>query len=386
MFWLLFQYNKGMSCNNCCRKDDCCGGCNPARYSCMWDIQVSPYDPLTWLINCNGTIHKVRVPNQKLNETDTKLSVNNSNSTLVYQAEKHTDIITGEQLGGIINLDDLRDVNAPDPENCSILVFNPFCTACGDGCRPVDAQWMPWVIPDAGDCILEPDNEGYYHVLKKNDCGCPVECRLPVMPSGSTTVNWNMRDSVPDDPDFPWYYGIYNDTINLHLAENAPTYFGKYDLEVTINYGIQVTHPTVAKHTNFRSLIVPVVEGTSIQTSSMSSILQGQSGVDASHPWGTISMRGSITFIVPKGKEAYLHHEFRLRALPDVTHYLTSPYDGQRVPDEIASQIDRGVWTMSRLNALQLVIHPAQGISRMNPATDTERGQLDPPVDSYYEQ
>ena len=372
------------SCN--CKKDDCCHGCSPARYSSMFDVQVSPYDPLTWLFTCNGIVRKVRVPDQRLNETDTKVTINKSNTTFNYQAERHTDVITGEQLGGIINLEDLRDVNAPNPENCSMLIFNPFCTACGDGCRPVDAQWVPWHIPDAGDCVLEPDAQGYYHILKKNDCGCPVECKLPVMPHGSTTVNWNMRDSVPDDPDFPWYYGIYNDTINLHLEQNAPLYFGKYDLEVTINYGIQVAHPTAAKHTNFRSLIVPVVAGDPIQTSTMSSILQGQSGVDNTHPWGTVSMRGSITFIVPKGKEAYLHHEFRLRALPTPQNYLTSQYDGQKVPDNIASQIDQGVWTMSRLNARQLVIHPAQGVTRMNPTTDEERAQLDPAEDSYYEE
>jgi hypothetical protein len=55
---------------------------------------------------------------------------------------------------------------------------------------------------------------------------------MPEGPEGSTTINY-VRDSVPDDPDFPFYYGIYNDRINLYLAQNAPQWFNKYDLEIT---------------------------------------------------------------------------------------------------------------------------------------------------------
>lgn len=369
--------------NNCC--NDCnrptCGGCcEPARYGCMFGIQANPYDASYWNVTINGMTHKVKIPS--INETDTALSTDYSSATLNYRSEKHTDQITGRQLGQLINLDDLRDVDAELPDACSMLVFNPGCNTCGNGCEKIGAMWRPYHIPDAGDCVLEPDSEGYYHVLKKTNCGCPVECRLPIMPAGMTALDYT-RDSVPDDPDFPWYYGIYNDTINLYLAQNAPAYFGKYALKVTVNYGIQVTHPTVAKDTNFRSLVVPVVEGTSINVSKQSSILQGQSGVDEHHPWGTVCMRSSFTFLVPKGKEAYLHHEFRLRALPNPAKYLTSQYDGQKVPDDVAGRVDAGLWTMSRLNALQVIIEPTQGAANYSPVVDDERSQLDDPIDEY---
>lgn len=377
------------NCSNCCSTcgaNPCsCGGCKPARYSCG-DISImpNPFDASIWNITLNGATTKVKIP--KINETDTKLSTNYTSSSLIYNAERHTDIITGAQLGQLINLEDLRDTDTINADSCDLLVYNPYCSDCGDGCKPKNAMWKNYHIPDAGDCELELDEEGYYHVLVKDDCGCIKECRLPVMADGSIAISY-IRDSVPDDPDFPWYYGIYNDTINLHLAENAPTFFGKYDLEVTVNYGIQVAHSTVAPNTNFRSLLVPVAEDSEIDATMFSSILQDQSTThhtDAPYiPWGTVCLRGSLVFYVPKGKEASLHHEFRLRTKDSAAQYATNPLDGQKVPDDIAGQIDQMLYTASRLNALQIVVKPARGTSNTSPVTDPERAQLDPPVDVY---
>lgn len=283
-------------------------------------------------------------------------------------------------------MEDLRDAETANADSCDLLVYNPYCDNCGDGCKPKNARWRNYHIPDADDCEVELGSDGYYRVLVKDDCGCIKECRLPVMADGSTAISY-IRDSVPDDPDFPWYYGIYNDTINLHLAENAPQFFGKYDLEVTVNYGIQVVHSTASPNTNFRSLLIPVVQGTEPDATVFSSILQDQSTVSFSEtpyiPWGTVCMRGSLVFYVPKGKEASLHHEFRLRTRQSAAQYATNALDGQKVPDEIAGQVDRMAYTASRLNALQIIVKPARGSANTSPVVDPERAQLDPAVDVY---
>lgn len=345
---------------------------------------ANPYDASIWNVTINGATKRVKIP--KINETDTKLSTNYTSSALIYDAEKHQDIITGAQLGSLIKMEDLRDTESSNADSCDLLVYNPFCTECGDGCKPKNARWTNYHIPDAGDCEIELDDDGYYRVLVKDDCGCIKECRLPVMADGSIAISY-IRDSVPDDPDFPWYYGIYNDTINLHLRENAPTFFGKYDLEVTVNYGIQVVHSTASPNTNFRSLLVPVAEGTTVDPTMFASILQDQSTVSFSQqpyiPWGTVCLRGSLVFYVPKGKEAYLHHEFRLRTRGSAAQYATNPLDGQKVPDDIAGQVDRMLYTASRLNALQIIVKPARGTSNTSPVVDPERSQLDPAVDAY---
>ena len=377
-----------MSCNcNKCGNDPCsCGGCKPARYSCGFSIEADTFDPYVWLFNNCGKLERVTIP--KVPETCTSLISNFSSSSLVYNGECGQDVITGHQIGQIINLDDLRDVEVPEADSCDLLVFDPGCTSCGAGCKPKPAMWRNYHIPDAGDCEIEPDEDGYYHVLIKDDCGCIKECKLPVVPEGNAIVNY-VRDSVPDDPDFPWYYGCYNDTINLYLAQNFSQWFGKYDLEVTINYGIQCVRPHVAKNVNFRSLLVPVVQGEEINVDRMSSILQDDCSTrDINNerviPWGTKSMRGSFTFIVPKGKEASLHHEFRLRTTDSGAGYWINPtYDGKKVPDEIAGQIDAMPHNASRLNALQVIVKPARGVVSFNPVKDADRAQLDAPVDAH---
>lgn len=379
-------------CDKCntCGKDPCgCGSCRPARYS-HGDISIvpNPFDASVWMVTIQGATTKVKIP--KINETDTKLSTNFTSSSLIYNAEKHTDIITGSQLGQLINLEDLRDTEVANADSCDLLVYNPYCSECGDGCKPKNARWTHYHIPDGDDCEIELDDDGYYRVLVKDDCGCIKECRLPVMADGSIAISY-IRDSVPDDPDFPWYYGMYNDTINLHLAENAPTFFGKYDLEITVNYGIQVVHSSVSPNTNFRSLVVPVAEGSEIDPTMFSCTLQGQSTTNLAAapyiPWGTVCLRGSFVFYVPKGKEASLHHEFRLitkdSAASGSPYYAYNALDGQKVPDDIAGQVDRMVYTASRLNALQIVVKPARGTANTSPVVDPERTQLDEPIDVY---
>ena len=349
---------------------------------------ANPYDPSIWNVTINGATTRVKIP--KINETDTKLSTNYTASSLIYNAEKHTDIITGSQIGSLIKLEDLRDADTSAADSCDLLVYNPHCDECGDGCKPKNAMWKNYHIPDAGDCELELDDEGYYHVLIKDDCGCIKECKLPVMANGSTAISY-MRDSVPDDPDFPWYYGIYNDTINLHLRENAPQFFGKYDLEITVNYNIQVVHSTASPNTNFRSLLVPVAEGDEPNAIYFSSVLQNQSTVSQTAPyipWGTVCLRGSLVFYVPKGKEAYLHHEFRLitreSAQQGSPYYAVNPqYDRKKVPDNIAGHVDLMEYTASRLNALQIIVKPARGTSNTEPVVDPERELLDEAVDVY---
>ena len=449
-------YNKGMMlpkdcCNPCdkcnkCKKPtcgNCCKGCEPARFDCDFDIQADPYNPEVWVLTMCGMSHRISVPDRGC--LDASLTPNYTNSTLSLSGNGlcKTSILTGDQLGNLIKVDNLRDVDinydlegncyefiyhkdvecgigcespldhwsnfninsknakvtsvtylrgAGDdgcpvyldkPDSCSLLVFDPNCEG-EDG-------WKAYTIPDADDCELEPDENGFYHILKKNDCGCPVECKLPIMPPGMATLNYQ-RDSVPDDPDFPWYYGNYNDRINLHLEDNAPQYFGKYDLKVTVNYGVQAIKSShVAENYCWRSLVVPVVDGEAIQTTSAASILQNwgmASGANTSPtydiPWGSTSLRGSFTFIVPKGKEAYLHHEYRVRTNTSFPNYYTGSWDGKRVPDSEAA-LDSVLHPASRLNALQVLIEPTQGSTSYDPVADPYRDQLDPPVDSYVE-
>lgn len=373
-----------LNCTGCCQNscDPCKKSCcEPARYSCNIGIKPNALDPSYWEFNINGCQARVKVPS--IPETSTYLDFDCSARTMTFFGEEETQVFNGSDLGCIINFEDLANVNIEHPEACSFPVFNPGCGGCP--CTPEENTWQAYSIPDATDAA-EVDDDGYYRMLAKNDCGCIVEKKVPVVPSGMISLNY-MRDSVPDDPDFPWYYGIYNDTINLHLQDNAPDYFNKYALKVTVNYGIQCCKSDVTPNYNFRSLIVPVIAGEStINVEKQSSVLEGFCLYSASSPaipWGTMELRGSFTFIVPKGREAYLHHEYRIRTNDSFPGWKTSTYDGQKVPDDVASAVDQMVWAGSRLHSLQVIVEPTYGVADFDPVVDAERTQLDPPVDEY---
>lgn len=281
--------------------------------------------------------------------------------------------------------DDGCPVYMDKPDNCALMVFSPSCVA-------PTGEWQAYNIPDAS-ATISPDTNGYYHVLAKNDCGCIVESKLPVMPAGMAALTYQ-RDSVPDDPDFPWYYGNYNDTINLHLADNAPQYFNKYDLKVTVNYCVQaVKSDNYSFNYNWHSIVTPGIADEPRHYDMAACILQNWGMADTIHdiPWGSTSLRGSLVFIVPKGKEAYLHHEMRIRVNPaTMTQYgqtwpgylFNATYDGKKVPD-IESTLNGPLWPATRLNCLQVLIEPTQGSTNYSPTVDTIRDQLDAATDDY---
>ena len=393
----------GSPCNNCnpcqdtCEKACCKNPCLQwgfddcyLRARCADGTELNPLNLCEWLDEHETCTSFRLVPNgeggsymEYLNECD--------DSQKIYVCDF---LSLGELncLGDVKIISDRPDGKAAP---CDILVMDP---GCDDPCSPTRGKWTNYHIPSAGDCVMHPDSGGYYKVLTMNDCGCIEECKMKVAPDH---VSMFLRDSVPDDPDFPWYYGIYNERINLYLSQNAPEYFGQAPLFVTINYGIQCVRPGNGQNVNFRSVVAPLIQGKTSDADiresiiSYGSILQdnatSQHAVDlASHdgkrtiPWGTVSLRGSLSFIVPAGKEAYLHHEFRLISTASLDlprdpqgryHYQTSSYDGQRVPDSIASQVNAMETNASRLTALQLIVRPIFGKYNTDPVVDSAPAQ-----------
>lgn len=168
-----------------CGHNPCDKGCRPARYRCDFDINANPYDPSIWNVTINGATTRVKVP--KIAETDTKLSTSYTAGTLIYNAEKHADTITGAQLGSLINLEDLRDTDTANANSCDLLVYHPHCSECGDRCSAKDAKWENYHIPNDESNVLEPDEDGYYHVLSMTDCGC-IEAGKIAKPSSDEEV------------------------------------------------------------------------------------------------------------------------------------------------------------------------------------------------------
>ena len=147
------------SCNSCdpCNTCNSCNPCSQPQTDCEKASRV--FNPFN------------KEANQK--ETCTSISIDEDGSTLNYHSECGTQSILGETVGKIVQLSDLKDVKAKNPDACSLLVFNTKCkTDCP--CEPNDLTWQAYHIPDAGDCILEAE-DGFYKVLVKDGCGCIKE-------------------------------------------------------------------------------------------------------------------------------------------------------------------------------------------------------------------
>lgn len=243
----------------------------------------------------------------------------------------------------------LRDVwDYPDPDSgeekaikpCDMMVFSPDCTRDPD--NPQYNKWVPYTIPDAGDCVITPDAEGYSHVLIKDDCGCIRECKLFVQPN---TYEYALRDSWPDDPDWPFTHGSFTEVIDIELDKRIPM-FGTTDLEVTVQYayGIQNHGDGTTSRRNFKSIVTPTDVSTTSpalsDTYSKAIVLQGCNLV----PWGSWEMQASRSFIVPKGQKLYLTNQVECRDINGTIMGNT---------DTVAS---------SRLHALHVFVRPTKGI------------------------
>lgn len=210
-------------------------------------------------------------------------------------------------LGNLECIGNVYDKTPASP--CDLMVFDP---SCGDEGDPRYNKWSHYTIPDAGDCVMQPDSNGYFKVLTKNDCGCIKECNLFAQ---STTWEYALRDSWPDDPDWPFTNGslMGDDTeiIDLLLDQKIPL-FGSVDLEVTVQYAYGVQNYVFGVNRNFKSTVTPTKTPThtpsltDVYTKSI--VLQG-SNLD---PWGSWEWQASRTFIVPKGQKLYLTHEIQV--------------------------------------------------------------------------
>lgn len=80
-------------------------------------------------------------------ETDTFLRIDQTARVLKYLAEGHTNNISAKDLGSILHLGDLGDVNMGAVEQNSLLVYQKN-SDCGQGCDEISNQWIAWNATD----------------------------------------------------------------------------------------------------------------------------------------------------------------------------------------------------------------------------------------------
>lgn len=82
-------------------------------------------------------------PVVKAAETDTTLRLDVANRGLVYNAERHIDSFSASELGSILHIADIGDVDITGVTDNSLFVYQKN-SDCGEGCEGIDNSWVAW--------------------------------------------------------------------------------------------------------------------------------------------------------------------------------------------------------------------------------------------------
>jgi hypothetical protein len=336
-------------CENTCA-DSCCNnaclrwgfdGCY-LRGRCADGTELTPLDLCAWLKVHETCTELLLVPDTSHGEQD--------GGYMLYKNECGEEykfwVCDFLSLASIRCLKDVYDYSDPDSgepdavKPCDLFVFSPDCSRDPD--NPIYNKWVPYTIPDAGDCVIQPDADGYSKVLIKDECGCIRECKLFVQ---QNTYEYALRDSWPDDPDWPFTHGSFTEVIDIQLDSKIPMW-GVTDLEVTVQYayGIQNHGDGISSRRNFKSIVTPSdvndPNPSLADTYSKAIVLQGSNLI----PWGSWEWQASRSFIVPKGKKLFLVNKVECR---DINGNMMG------TGDSVAS---------SRLHALHVFVRATKGV------------------------
>lgn len=108
------------NCNKCnsCEKE-CCD--NPMPF---FGIDLAPNSNSVLMYNVNGVTSTWDYrPIVEQNQTDTAISIKTIERVLKYAAERHIDTISAKELGSILRLSDISDIDIADVKNNSMLMF-----------------------------------------------------------------------------------------------------------------------------------------------------------------------------------------------------------------------------------------------------------------------
>lgn len=155
-----------MICNECnndchCKKEckDPCGCAEP-----VFSQEAMPDDPTIIRTNVNGkSVWYDYDSLVRAGETATTMTVDAVQRTLNHHGEKSDQTISAKELGAILHLADLEDVDANSIGNYGILNYRKN-TNCPEGCEGTNNKWRadnPIDLPSESlDYILGSDSEG----------------------------------------------------------------------------------------------------------------------------------------------------------------------------------------------------------------------------------
>ena len=171
--------------NNCCNPcQDCCNKCKKPKCGCAkrtLDIDEMPDTVSILRFNFDGLSSWYDYGNMIYQtQTDTTVSIDAINRVLKHMAERHVDTISAKELGSILHISDLGDVDITGVADNSLFVYQKE-NNCATGCEGINNRWIAWNSTDnavdslhnimgfnAGGTplsLLPPANADKYHIL-----------------------------------------------------------------------------------------------------------------------------------------------------------------------------------------------------------------------------
>ena len=146
-------------CNKCNKCKEPCGCAEP-----VFSVEPMDDDPTIYRFNVNGkSVWADLEPAIKAGETCTTLNIDAVNRTLNYHGECSEQTISAKELGSILHLGDLGDVDETTITDNGILNYRKTGN-CGEGCEGIGDGWVSSNPVEIGgtslDYILGSDADG----------------------------------------------------------------------------------------------------------------------------------------------------------------------------------------------------------------------------------
>lgn len=171
-------------CNTCCQPKKPCGCFHP-----ILDIDEMPDSVSILRFNVDGLSSWYDFGNMIFQtQTDTVLKTDILGRVLKYMAERHVDTISARELGAILHISDIGDVDITGVEDNSLFVYQKD-NNCASGCEGIDNSWTAW---NSNDHMVDSVKT----LMGFNDAGAPLSLAAPANADQYYILGWNADKQV----------------------------------------------------------------------------------------------------------------------------------------------------------------------------------------------
>lgn len=121
-------------------------------------------------------------------ETDTSMRLDVANRNFIYNAERHIDSFSASELGSILHIADIGDVDITGVTDNSLFVFQKD-SDCGEGCEGINNSWVAW---NSSDHL----NDSVETLMGFDGDGKPQTLNHPLNTSLYYQLGWHGADKI----------------------------------------------------------------------------------------------------------------------------------------------------------------------------------------------